>query len=83
MLMRRVFLFMLCAAAGSLLPARAGFPGSSATHEAFLDALQERTFRWFWETTNPANGLTPDRTPDPPFSSIAAVGFALTAPDHP
>jgi hypothetical protein len=46
---------------------------------AFLDDLQERTFDFFWETTNPANGLTPDRWPDPPFSSIAAVGFALTA----
>jgi hypothetical protein len=47
--------------------------------EAFLDELQARTFRFFWETTNPANGLAPDRYPNPPFSSIAAVGFALTA----
>ncbi len=46
---------------------------------AFLDTLQRRTFDWFWETSNPVNGLTPDRTPDPPFASIAAVGFALTA----
>jgi hypothetical protein len=47
--------------------------------EAFLDTLQERTFRFFWETTNPANGLTPDRYPTPSFSSVAAIGFALTA----
>jgi hypothetical protein len=47
--------------------------------DAFLDDLQERTFRWFWETTNPANGLTPDRHPSRPFSSVAAVGFGLTA----
>jgi hypothetical protein len=47
--------------------------------DPFLDDLQARTFRFFWETTNPANGLTPDRYPDPPFCSIAAVGFALTA----
>jgi hypothetical protein len=46
---------------------------------AFLDTLAQRTFAWFWETTNPRNGLTPDRTPNPPFASIAAVGFALTA----
>jgi hypothetical protein len=46
---------------------------------AFLDTLERRTFDWFWETTNPSNGLTPDRAPNPPFSSIAAVGFALTA----
>ena len=46
---------------------------------AFLDTLERRTFDWFWETTNPRNGLTPDRWPNPPFASIAAVGFALTA----
>jgi hypothetical protein len=46
---------------------------------AFLDTLQQRTFGFFWETTNPQNGLTPDRHPTPSFSSIAAIGFALTA----
>lgn len=50
-----------------------------AADAPFLDTLEERTFRWFWDVTNPRNGLTPDRAPDPPFSSIAAVGFALTA----
>src|SRR2546430_12039787 len=42
-------------------------------------SLEERTFHYFWDLTNPANGLTPDRSPTPSFSSIAAVGFALTA----
>jgi hypothetical protein len=46
---------------------------------AFLDTLEQRTFNWFWEKTNPANGLTPDRWPTKSFSSVAAVGFALTA----
>ncbi|MGH7508260.1 MAG: glucoamylase family protein [Gemmatimonadales bacterium] len=46
---------------------------------AFLDTLQRRTFDFFWERTNPRNGLTPDRWPTQSFSSIAAVGFALTA----
>ena len=46
--------------------------------DAFLDDVQERTFRWFWDTTNPANGLTPDRWPTRSFSSVAAIGFALT-----
>ena len=46
---------------------------------AFLDDVQARTFDFFAETTNPANGLVPDRWPDPPFASIAAVGFGLTA----
>ncbi|WBS04397.1 hypothetical protein OU994_08990 [Pseudoduganella sp. SL102] len=44
-----------------------------------FDDLQERTFRYFWETANPANGLVPDRHPTPSFSSVAAVGFGLTA----
>ena len=46
---------------------------------AFLDSLQHDTFRFFWETANPANGLVPDRGPTPAFASIAAVGFGLTA----
>ena len=46
---------------------------------ALLDDVQKRSFDFFWDTTNPANGLAPDRWPNPPFASIAAVGFALTA----
>lgn len=45
----------------------------------FLEDLEERTFKFFWETTNPQNGLVPDRWPTPSFSSVAAVGFGLTA----
>lgn len=41
--------------------------------------VQHRAFRFFWERSNPANGLMPDRWPTPSFSSIAATGFALTA----
>src|SRR5438094_3719888 len=54
-------------------------PPDSARTAAFLDTLEERTFHYFWDLTNPQNGLTPDRAPSPSFSSIAAVGFALTA----
>jgi hypothetical protein len=63
------------------LPTRAPAPPaeSAAWQAAFLDTLQRRTFDFFWETTNPRNGLAPDRWPSPPFSSIAAIGFALTA----
>src|SRR5438132_2587892 len=46
---------------------------------AFLDTVEARTFHYFWDLTNSTNGLTPDRAPTPAFSSIAAVGFALTA----
>ena len=51
----------------------------TAPQSAFLDTLSRRTFDFFWQTTNPANGLTPDRWPTRSFSSVAAVGFALTA----
>ena len=46
--------------------------------DPFLDTLQQRTVRWFLDTTPDSTGLTPDRWPTPSPSSIAAVGFALT-----
>lgn len=45
----------------------------------FLRDLEHRTFRYFWDLANPANGLVPDRWPTPGPCSIAALGFALTA----
>lgn len=54
-------------------------PAESAGEETFLDTLQRDTFAWFWETANYENGLIPDRAPNPPFSSVAAIGFGLTA----
>jgi len=47
--------------------------------DPLLDDLQKRTFNFFWETAEPGTGLIPDRWPRPPFSSMAAVGFALNA----
>jgi hypothetical protein len=44
-----------------------------------LDELQQRTFYYFWDNVDPETGLVPDRYPTPSVSSIAAVGFALTA----
>ena len=53
---------------------------SPASDRQLLDDLSERTFRFFWDLANPANGLMPDRWPgNPKMASIAAVGFALTA----
>ena len=47
---------------------------------ALFDDIERRTFNFFWETANPANGLVPDRWPgNPQLASIASVGFALTA----
>ena len=45
----------------------------------FLDSLEHDTFRWFWELSDSTTGLTPDRAPTPSFSSVGAIGFALTA----
>jgi hypothetical protein len=64
-----------CAADGE----PAGINGGTEDETELLDDIQQRTFRFFQETPNPANGLIPDRWPTPSFSSIAAVGFGLTA----
>ncbi len=50
-----------------------------AGEAAFLDDVQERTFRFFWDLSDPRTGLTPDRFPTKSFASISATGFALTA----
>jgi len=47
--------------------------------DPLFEDVQKRTFDFFWETAEPETGLMPDRWPRPPFSSIAAVGFALNA----
>ncbi len=60
-------------------PAPTTEPITSPRAQAFLDTLEQRTFGFFWERTDAATGLTPDRWPTQSFSSIAAVGFALTA----
>jgi hypothetical protein len=47
--------------------------------DPLLEDIERRTFDFFWETAEPETGLVPDRWPKPPFSSIAAIGFALNA----
>ena len=57
-------------------------PPDQLTHTGLpplFDDIERRTFDFFWNTANPVNGLVPDRFPTPSASSIAAVGFALTA----
>ena len=58
-----------------LVPA---FAANAKDVDPVLIDLQERTFRFFWDTANPENGLIPDRYPTAAASSIAAVGFGLT-----
>jgi hypothetical protein len=62
-----------------MAPATAIAYQASTSENAFLDTLSRRTFDFFWQTANPRNGLAPDRWPTKSFSSVAAVGFALTA----
>lgn len=76
--------FAMLSSAALVVGACAGGGGSGGNglqnaDEAFIAELQERTFRWFWDVTPHATGLTPDRWPTPSFCSVAAVGFALTA----
>jgi len=52
---------------------------TSAQLAAFEADLEQRTFQYFWDTSNGATCLVPDRYPTVTFSSIAAAGFALTA----
>ena len=65
------------------LPVPATAPASaaplSAADAAFLDEVQERTFRFFWDLADPGTGLIPDRWPTKSFASVAATGFGLTA----
>ena len=53
-------------------PAGSGIPG-------LVEDVARRAFRYFWETTDAATGLAPDRYPTSSPCSIAAIGFALTA----
>lgn len=80
-LSRRSFLARSSALATVPAAARATAAGAAGKPvlPAFYGDIEERTFRWFWDSANRANGLVPDRSPRPSFCSIAAVGFALGA----
>jgi hypothetical protein len=62
-------------------PAAAADPFLDAPAEetAFFEDLEQRTFEFFWNAAQPDTGLVPDRFPGKSLSSIAAVGFGLTA----
>jgi len=75
-------LFALTAACTATPAPSAATPAATLppmTEAAFSEELTERTFRYFWDTTDTQRCLAPDRWPSNPFSSIAATGFALTA----
>ena len=47
--------------------------------DPYIDLVARLAFDYFWEEVNPANGLVRDRSRDGAASSIAAVGFGLSA----
>ncbi|MEA2693251.1 MAG: hypothetical protein QOJ16_2638 [Acidobacteriota bacterium] len=77
-----VFLALACAgppAHRRPAPASA-VPASPADADAaLLNDVERRSFHYFWDLADPHTLLVPDRAPTPSFSSIAAVGFGLTA----
>lgn len=77
-LVAAALLFSTVFACASTTPARrraVNTPGD----EALLDDVERRSFHYFWDLADPQTFLIPDRAPTPSFSSIAAVGFGLTA----
>jgi hypothetical protein len=78
---RLAFLALLAVLAGASCTAPASGPSQSAVQlkGPLLDDLEERTFHYFWDLAHPRTHLIPDRAPTPSFSSVAAVGFGLTA----
>ena len=80
-LMRRMLIALLvvsltgCASAAAPGRRHAAVPSEAA----LLDDVELRTFHFFWDLADPHTQLIPDRAPTPSFSSVAAVGFGLTA----
>jgi len=79
---------VIAVAANTSPPAHAkgssnAFAALPKSQQATLDELEKRTFEFFRDSANTANGQVPDHWPQQPegdyFSSIAAVGFGLTA----
>lgn len=81
--LRNLFLVLVAVTVSACTTTPRQLPGIPPLNYLALDPLfddiQERTFRFFWEVSDPVNGMMPDRHPAPAPASIAAIGFALTA----
>ncbi len=77
---------------GGILGAWMGAPGAAygagsryeGTDEELMDEIEEASFRFFWDETDPRTGLTRDRAyvnggDTRKMASIAGTGFGLTA----
>lgn len=85
-LTRRQWLALAAAGSAALGGCAGGAGTGVASDEARTDTLladlERRSFDYFADLTNPANGLVPDRWPGhgiAEFASVAAVGFGLSA----
>ena len=78
-----IFFFAASGAAFAKTSLSSGYEALSKEQRATLDELEQRTFEYFRDTANTANGQMPDHFPiasaDDNFSSVAAIGFGLTA----
>ncbi len=63
----------------TVLRAMAGALPDSLDDEAFINFVEATAFDYFWYEANPKNGLIKDRSTTGSASSIAAVGFGLSA----
>jgi hypothetical protein len=66
-----------CLASALLLPLRAG--AAAAALPPALAGLERPMFDYFWDNADPRTGLIPDRVPSSAYTSIAGLGFGLTA----
>ena len=66
---------------GHRISADASVPRATAepSDDALLEGLQRAAFDYFLQNCNPRNGLIADTTREGAPSSIAVVGFALSA----
>jgi hypothetical protein len=67
-----------------LLPSVPALAQRRPARDPFLEEVQRRAFRFFWDETNATSGLTKDRAnnkvpDDYDVGSIASTGFALAA----
>ncbi|MEA2602931.1 MAG: hypothetical protein QOF89_3923 [Acidobacteriota bacterium] len=76
---RRIFALLLAVSLSGCAVAPAPQRTAPADDRALLDDVEHRSFNYFWDLADPQTLLIPDRAPTPSFSSIAAVGFGLTA----
>ncbi len=72
-IVKKPFVLLVCVLVG------VGSARAQISTDALLDTIQHAAFNFFWQEANPANGLIKDRGPGSAPSSIASVGFGLSA----